>query len=163
MITALVTDVFDGIIARKLGVSSEKLRLWDSNVDVFFWLITISSIFYLNSEFVKGEWLPIVSLFLLELFAYIIAHIRFKKAIATHSILAKVWTVTLLFFLIDLTLHAQSHLFFWMCVVVGVLSRIEIILMMIFLKKWTSDVPSIFSVFKLNKGIDIKKNKLFNS
>ena len=52
MIFGLLTDVFDGIIARKLNVSSEKLRIWDSNVDQFFWLSVLASIFYLNFSFI---------------------------------------------------------------------------------------------------------------
>jgi len=36
ILVGLFTDIFDGIIARKLYVSTEKLRIWDSNVDMFF-------------------------------------------------------------------------------------------------------------------------------
>ena len=32
----LLTDIFDGIIARQLGVSTERLRRLDSTVDQFF-------------------------------------------------------------------------------------------------------------------------------
>ncbi len=38
MYIGLFTDIFDGIIARKAGVSSEKLRRFDSQVDLIFWL-----------------------------------------------------------------------------------------------------------------------------
>lgn len=38
MTIGLITDVLDGIVARKLGVATEKLRVWDSNVDQFFWI-----------------------------------------------------------------------------------------------------------------------------
>lgn len=159
----LLTDVFDGIIARKLKVSSEKLRIWDSNVDQFFWLVCIGSIFYLNIDFVKSQFFWIATVIMLELLAYLISYIKFKKSIATHSILAKFWTLSLLWFLIDLTLHSTSHLAFIFCIVLGIISRTEIILIILKLKKWTSDVPSIFVVSKINKGIPIKKNKLFNS
>jgi len=51
---------------------------------------------------------------------------------------------------------------FIICFVLGILSRIEIILIILKLKKWKTDVPSVLSVTKLNQGIQIKKNKLFN-
>lgn len=41
--------------------------------------------------------------------------------------------------------------------------QIEIILIIIKLKKWTTDVPSILVVSKINNGIPFKKNTLFNS
>lgn len=163
MIVGLLTDVFDGIIARNLNISTKKLRVLDSNVDQFFWIITIASIFYLNFSFVKEHIIAISSILILELLAYIISLIKFKKTIATHSLLAKFWTITLLLFLIDLTLHGISSFLFLTCIIVGIISRLEIILIIIGLKKWTTDVTSIFAVKKINNGEPIKKSKLFNS
>lgn len=34
----LISDIFDGIIARYLDVADDRLRKWDAQVDVFFWL-----------------------------------------------------------------------------------------------------------------------------
>ena len=163
MSLGLLTDVFDGIIARKLNVATEKLRIWDSNVDQFFWLITIVSIFFLNFNFVKTNMIWIGIPLILELTAYFISYFKFKKPIATHSLLAKLWTISLLTFLIDLVLNSTSNISFIICISLGIISRIEIILIVFRLKKWTTDVPSIFVVSKINKGIPIKKNKLFNS
>ena len=89
MIIGLLTDIFDGIIARKFNVSSEKLRIWDSNVDQFFWLAVIGSVFYLNFGFVKENSTWIILIVLFEFLCYLISYIKFKKSIATHSILAK--------------------------------------------------------------------------
>ena len=162
MIIGLLTDVFDGIIARKLGVSSEKLRIWDSGVDHFFWLIILASIFYLNFAFVKSNLLWIIILLTLEIATYMISYLKFKKPIATHSILAKFWALSLLWFLIDLVLHNSSTFPFATCMVLGIISRLEIISIILSLKKWATDVPSILVVSKMNKGIAVKKNKFFN-
>jgi CDP-diacylglycerol--glycerol-3-phosphate 3-phosphatidyltransferase len=163
MSIGLITDIFDGIIARNLNVSSEKLRIWDSNVDQFFWLITIFSIFYLNIDFVIENSIWIGTIVLLEISCYLISYWKFKKTIATHSILAKFWTLTLLGFLIDLTLNGTSNIPFIICIFLGIISRVEIILIIKKLNNWTADVPSIFVVSKINQGISIKKNTLFNS
>lgn len=162
ILVGLLTDIFDGIIARKLNVSTEKLRIWDSNVDMFFWLSVIASIFYLRFELVKPHILPISLLLILELLAYLISFIKFKRTIATHSLLAKLWTLTLLLFLIELILNSTSYTFV-LCFVLGVISRVEIILIIATLKNWTTDVPSIFTVRKINNGQEIKKSKWFNS
>lgn len=77
MSIGLITDVFDGIIARKLNVSNEKLRIWDSNVDQFFWLITIASIFFLNIDFVKENIIWIGTIVILEFICYIFSYWKF--------------------------------------------------------------------------------------
>lgn len=41
----LMSDIFDGIIARHLGVSNEKLRRLDSNIDQIFFICAIISIY----------------------------------------------------------------------------------------------------------------------
>ena len=44
LITAgLLTDIFDGIVARQLGVSTEKLRRLDSTIDQVFWTSVVVS------------------------------------------------------------------------------------------------------------------------
>ena len=158
----LLSDVFDGIIARKLGIATEKLRIWDSNVDMIFWLCVVGSIFYLNFTFIKENYILILIIFCLEAIAYLISFVKFKRTIATHSILAKFWTLTLLGFLIDLALHGTSHWWFYICIGLGIISRLEIILIILKLNKWTTDVPSILAVSKLNNGLPVKKWKLFN-
>ena len=163
MSLGLITDIFDGIIARRMNISTEKLRVWDSNVDQFFWIVIIVSVFYLRIDFVLAHMLWIGSVIVLEFMSYVISYIKFKKTIATHSILAKFWTISLLWILIDLTLNTTSQIPFFVCIILGIISRIEINLIIIKLKKWTTDVPSIFVVSKINKGIPIKKSKLFNS
>lgn len=48
MFLGLLSDIFDGIIARKQNISTEKLRRMDSQVDMVFWLsIGISTYIYI--------------------------------------------------------------------------------------------------------------------
>jgi CDP-diacylglycerol--glycerol-3-phosphate 3-phosphatidyltransferase len=146
----LLSDVFDGIIARKLNVATERLRIWDSNVDMVFWAFIIFSTFYLNLPFFKINSFLILLVIALEITTYIVCFLKFKKTVATHSILAKTWTITLFIFLIDLLLNSDSSYSFYSCIILGIISRLEILGMILALKKWTVDVPSIFSVKKLN-------------
>lgn len=163
IIVGLLTDIFDGIVARKLNVSNEKLRVWDSNVDQFFWIVVLLAVFYLNWEFLSKNIFWILSIVFLEGICYLLSWIKFRKPIATHSILAKIWTLTLFVFLIDLLWNSESHYAYILCVFLGIVSRLEIILIILRLKKWTTDVPSLIHVEKINQGIPIKKSKWFNS
>ncbi len=162
MLIGLLTDVFDGIIARKYDVATKNLRVWDSNVDTFFWSIVIISIFYLNTTFFMNFRFPIFFVIILQISNYLLSYFRFQKPIATHSILAKIWTLSLLIFLIDLCINSEAYWSFILCIFLGIISRIEIALIILKLKKWTTDVPSIFVVDNINRGIEFKKISLFN-
>ncbi len=151
LILALVTDIFDGIIARKWDVTTEKLRVWDSNVDQFFWLVAICTIFYLNKDLVKPLFTPIAIIICLEVLAYFTSFIKFKKTVATHSYLAKFWTISLLAFLLEILLFSSTSSFVF-CFWLGLVSRVEIILILLKLKKWTADVPSLLQLINMKKG-----------
>ncbi len=63
MFIGLLTDIFDGIIARKVGVSSEKLRRLDSQVDLVFWLSLGFAAYFINTELIKSQWKNIALIF----------------------------------------------------------------------------------------------------
>jgi len=94
--------------------------------------------------------------------AYLISFIKFKKEVATHAILSKFWTLTIVGTLIQVILTCDSSVIFTTCFYLGVISRIEIISILLILKVWTNDVPSFYHAILLRKGREIKRNKLFN-
>ena len=158
----LVTDIFDGIIARILKVSNEKLRRLDSNVDqVFFISVVIATYIQCSSFFIENRiWLFILIGF--EIATYLLSYLKFRKEIATHSLGAKVWTLLLFATLVQLMYSCSSTILFQFCFWVGILTRLEIIAIVLILRKWTNDVPSVFAAIKLRKGKEIKRNDLFN-
>jgi len=51
---------------------------------------------------------------------------------------------------------------FTMAIVLGLVSHIDRILITLILPAWTHDVPSAYHAYLIRKGIDFKRNKLFN-
>ena len=158
----LLTDIFDGIIARRLNISTQILRRLDSTADQFFFISVAVATYIQCPEFFKTNALKLIILSGLECFAYLISFIKFRKEIATHSIGAKIWTLLLFATLIQIIMQCKSvvlfNIFFW----VGLLTRLEIIAIILILKKWTNDVPTFFHSIKLRQGKKIKRHKLFN-
>lgn len=97
MYFGLFTDIFDGIIARKTGISSEKLRRLDSQTDLIFWLCIGFAAYLLNTELIKEHWGGIALIFIMEALCYIISLVKFGKETCTHAFLSKLWGLSLLF------------------------------------------------------------------
>lgn len=158
----LLTDIFDGIIARNLGISTQKLRRLDSSVDQFFFIAVGTATFIQCPGFFKSNAAKLILIIGLEGSTYLISFFKFRKEIATHSIGAKLWTLVLFATLIEIIMTCKStvlfDLFFW----IGVITRFEIITIILILKEWTNDVPSFYHAIKLRRGNEIKRNKLFN-
>jgi CDP-diacylglycerol--glycerol-3-phosphate 3-phosphatidyltransferase len=64
--------------------------------------------------------------------------------------------------LLEIVLHCKSTVLFSLCFYIGIASRIEILAILLVLKEWTNDVPSIYHALQLRKGKAIKRNTLFN-
>ncbi|WP_177763527.1 CDP-alcohol phosphatidyltransferase family protein [Flavobacterium sp. I3-2] len=158
----LLSDVFDGIIARKLNISTKLLRRLDSSIDQIFFIYVIVATYLQYPLFFKENWIWLILLISSEVLTYVVSFIKFKKEIATHSIGAKIWTLFLFATLVEITYSGNSVVLFQLCFWIGIITRLEIIAIILILKKWTNDVPSVFAAIRLRKGKEIRRNKLFN-
>lgn len=162
MYFGLLTDIFDGIIARKAGVSSEKLRRLDSQTDLVFWLSLGFAAYLLNPELMETEWIGIALLFTMEALCYIVSWLRFGKETCTHAWLSKLWGLGLLLALTYLIGFQKTGWTFDLAVVLGFISHVDVILIIVLIPKWQYDVPSFYHAWKIRKGKHIKKTVLFN-
>ncbi|NMR35881.1 CDP-alcohol phosphatidyltransferase family protein [Chryseobacterium aquaticum] len=162
MFIGLLTDIFDGIIARKVGVSSEKLRRLDSQVDLVFWLSLGFAAYFINTELIKSQWKNISLIFIMEALCYIISFIKFKKETCTHAFLSKMWGLSLLISFTYLIGFQQAGWAFYLTIILGFVSHLDVILIILILPKWQYDVPSFYHAWKIRKGIERKKSIFFN-
>ena len=158
----LLTDIFDGIIARQLNVSTQTLRRLDSSIDQLFFISFALATYIQCPDFFKSNFSKLVILLGFEGLTYLVCFLKFRKEIATHSMGAKIWTLLLFATLVELILQCQSVILFNISFWVGLLTRLEIIAIILTLKKWTHDVPSISHSIQLRQGKKIKRHKMFN-
>lgn len=162
MILGLLSDIFDGIIARKIGSSSEKLRRMDSQTDLVFWLCVGWCAWLLNPEIILENKCSLILIFVMEALTYFFSIIKFGKETCTHAILSKIWGITLLIAFISVIGFGYGGVPVFMAVLFGIIGHIDVYLIIYFLPKWTHDVPSCYHAYLIKKDIPIKKNKWFN-
>lgn len=158
----LLTDIFDGIIARKLKISTERLRRLDSTVDQIFFISVAVATYVQCMDFFRENSLKLAILLGSEGLAYLVCFIKFRKEIATHSIGSKIWTLLLFATFIQVILNCRSATLFNICFYTGLATRLEIIAIILTLKKWTNDVPTFYHAIKLRQNKEIKRHKMFN-
>lgn len=64
--------------------------------------------------------------------------------------------------LVQLIFRCQSVLLFNVNFWIGLLTRLEIMAIVLTLRTWTNDVPGLYQAIQLRNGKEIKMNKLFN-
>jgi CDP-diacylglycerol--glycerol-3-phosphate 3-phosphatidyltransferase len=158
----LLTDVFDGIVARRLGVSTEKLRRLDSAVDQAFWALVLVATYLACPSFFARHAAQLWALLALEGFTYAVSYLRFGKEIATHSWGAKAWVLASFAALVQIITTCDSQVLFTASLCLGVASRLEIVAILLLLRRWTNDVPTCYHAWLLRQNKPIRRHKLLN-
>lgn len=158
----ILSDIFDGIIARKMGVATVQLRRMDSQSDVVFWACTCYCTWLLNPDLIREHKMLLWIVFSMEALTYVFSYLKFRKENATHAILSKLWGITLLVAFVSMIGFGHAGLPFMLAVIVGIISHIDVYLIILLLPKWTVDVPSCYHAYLIRKGIPFRKHKLFN-
>lgn len=162
MYLGLISDILDGIIARKQNISSEKLRRMDSQTDMIFWLSIGFATWMLYPKLIADNSLVIWIILGMEIACYLISLIKFKKETCTHAFLSKLWGITLLIAFTSLIGFNHAGIPFQLAIIMGLVSHLDRILITLILPKWTHDIPSAYHAYCIRKGIEFKRNKYLN-
>lgn len=162
IILGLLSDIFDGIIARKQNISSVKLRRLDSQVDLIFWLSVGISCYILNPDITKDHTVGIIVVIAMEVVCYMTSFIRFGKETCTHAFLSKIWGLLLFSTFISIIGFGYGGNIIEIAIIWGVFSQLDVIVIILLLPKWQNDIPSSYHAYLIKKGIPFKKSKLLN-
>lgn len=162
MYLGLISDILDGIIARKQNISSEKLRRMDSQTDMVFWMSIGFATWILYPKLISGNSIFIWTILGMEISCYVISLIKFKKETCTHAFLSKLWGITLLIVFTSLLGYNHAGIPFALAIIMGLISHIDRILITLILPKWTYDIPSAYHAYLIRKGINFKRNDYLN-
>jgi hypothetical protein len=158
----MISDILDGIIARYLGVADDRLRKWDAQVDVIFWLAAGACVWKLNGRLFQAHLYWIILLFLLEPVSDLINFFKFRKAACAHNWLSKLWGILLVITFTLFFAGRQPVLLFRLCLLIGALSQVDRIIISSLLPRPECDIPSSYHAYLRKKGRTFKRYKLFN-
>jgi phosphatidylglycerophosphate synthase len=151
LFVATLSDIFDGMIARKLGVATEWLRRADSVIDTAFFVFVLILFYMRYPETWERFSIGIYAIFTLEIIRIIYDQIKFKKQAAYHMYSAKFWGLTLLFGFSEIFITGQGGVLFSLCIVAGIITDMEGLVASVYLKEWQHDVKSFYSIIKKEK------------
>jgi CDP-diacylglycerol--glycerol-3-phosphate 3-phosphatidyltransferase len=142
------TDAIDGYLARKLKLVSARGSQLDSFGDQITLAVGLIGLFYFENEFIKANLTLIIIAFIPYILQMLIAYVKYAKATAFHTYLAKLSAIMQsIFILYSLFFSPQYHLFYIM-IIIGLLETFEEIILIFMHKHWTSDVKGIIWAYR---------------
>ena len=149
---AFVSDILDGVVARKLGVATAELRHLDSRVDLVFYSTAAWVVWRLHPDVVKSIALPALVVVALDIARYAFDFLKFGRDAAYHAWSAKVWGLCLAAALVLLLGFGIVWPFVPLAVVFGLVAQVEGLLISMVLPVWTHDVPTLFTALKIRNN-----------
>jgi len=147
-----LSDVFDGVIARRLGIATPGLRRLDSIADTVFYIAATFAAWRLYPQVITEHAVALLLLLALEVARYVFDLAKFGREASYHMWSSKAWGLVL--FMAFFALLALGYTGAWLAapIYLGIAADVEGLAISLVLAEWQSDVPSIFHAMRFRHG-----------
>jgi phosphatidylglycerophosphate synthase len=146
LVAGTLSDIFDGILARRLHVATPFLRRYDSVTDMIYYLFLLAVVWKLCAPVLHKTIWAIAILLISEAACIAVSFARFRRYPAAHTYLAKFYGLALLAAVIALLVFNASAWVVVALMIVGVVTNAEILIIHFAVKSPPVDVKSVFAL-----------------
>ncbi|HET7456231.1 MAG TPA: CDP-alcohol phosphatidyltransferase family protein [Gemmatimonadaceae bacterium] len=142
-VAAFLSDVFDGVLARRWRVDGPTVRRLDSAADTVFYVAAAWSVWIARPDVVHDYARGALVVVALELLRYAVDYLKFGREASYHAWSAKAWGLSLFAALVATMGFGRPRGFVDAAVLLGVVADLEGLAMSLVLPRWTHDVRGI--------------------
>lgn len=153
IVLALLSDIFDGVLARRGHIDTENLRRWDTRADTLFYACVLVAVFFRYPAALERRWLLIAGLLTAELATHVLSVVKFGRHASYHSLLAKAWGLLLAASMIALLGFGADNWLLDVAIGWGILCNLQGLAMTLLLPVWQRDVPTMFHALRLRRQL----------
>lgn len=138
------TDAIDGYLARKLKITSPRGSQLDSIGDQITLIVGLIGLFYFETNFIVTNLTLIFIVFIPYIIQMVIAYLKYGKATAFHTYLAKLSAVLQSLFILWSLFFTPEYILFYVMIIIGLFETFEEITLIFMYANWASDVKGIY-------------------
>lgn len=154
LVLGFVSDVFDGVIARRLGIATEGLRSADSVIDTIFYISAVIALVIHAPGVIGANTTGIAIVIILEVARQVLERIKYGRMAAYHMWTAKAWGVALAIGFSEAFITGAPGPLFRIAIIVGIIADLEGFAGSLILSSWHHDVPSLWHAITIEKSRD---------
>jgi len=153
IVTALLSDIFDGILARRWHCDTSAVRLFDSMADTFFYVCVVAAL-WVGKPALWASWRgPVLELLGIEAVRIAFDFAKFGKPASYHSYLAKTWGLVLAAAIITVFAAGHATVLLTAAIALGVACNVEGIALSLMLPVWRNDVKTLAAAWSLRRKL----------
>ena len=146
---AFLSDVFDGVLARRLKCVTPELRVADSWVDTLFYLCVSAAVWRIHRPLLAAALPPIVGVLAFMGLNWMVAMIKFQRPLSFHAWSSKIWGLSLFALSVSLLGFSYGGVFLWLAIAIGLAGHLEGFVMTLILPNWAHDISGIPAAMRL--------------
>ncbi len=148
---ALLSDIFDGVLARRWHLDTETLRRWDTRADTFFYACVLFVAMLRYPSAFERRWILLAGLGIAEAAQHIFAAIKYGRHASYHSVLSKIWGLMMATAMCALLGFGLDNWFLDLTLAWGILCNVQGLAMSLMLPTWHKDVPTLFHAARIRR------------
>jgi len=153
VVTALVSDIFDGVLARRWKCDTAAVRLFDTIADTIFYLCAGIALWIGQPQIWANHAGLLAALLGIEAVRWAIEFRKFGKPASYHSYLAKAWGLALATGIVAVFAMQRDSVLLTIGLAMGLVSNAEGLAMSLILPVWRRDVKTFAAAWTIRKGI----------
>lgn len=150
-VVAVLSDIFDGVIARRLGISTATLRSADSWADRWLYVCVAIAAWFAHNEVIMAFRIPLLVVLGLQGLGWMVNLAKYGKPACYHTYSAKLWGISLLVAAIALFGWGYGGIILWIAILLGCIHTVEEIGMTLILPTWHHDILSMVHALRLRQ------------
>lgn len=144
LIGGLLSDYFDGVLARRFNVAFPWVRRFDSITDVVFYLCVLTAAWIVCRVTIVAATIPVTAMVFGELVCCAVSLMKFRTFPAVHAISAKVYGLCLFIACLSVISYGAGPWILWAVAGVSIVANVEVIAILLLASEPPVDVLSIF-------------------
>jgi phosphatidylglycerophosphate synthase len=149
VVGAFLTDIFDGVIARRIGVATPALRRLDSVADSVFYVSALWAVWVLHPAVILENALLLILLAGLEAARYVFDLIKFGREASYHMWSSKLWGISLFVAFSAVFALKDPGSLPAIAIILGIVADLEGLAISFALRSWQHDVPTLFHAMRM--------------
>ncbi len=153
VVGALVSDIYDGVLARRWSCDTAGVRLFDSMADTMFYLCTAFALWMSEPQLWRSYGGLLVVLLVLEAVRFAFDFAKFGRPASYHSYLAKLWGLVMAVAVIGVFALDHSNVLVPAALVLGILCNVEGLAMSAVMPVWRKDVKTLAEAWRIRREV----------
>jgi CDP-diacylglycerol--glycerol-3-phosphate 3-phosphatidyltransferase len=152
-LTGPISDIFDGILARRFGTATAPLRISDTIVDIVFYIFSLFAVVSVNAPAIRSRIWLIGVVIGLEAMRLVLDLFKFGRIASYHTYSAKFFGLLLMIAVSWLLGSERDTWLLTLALIWGILSEVEGLAFSILLPEWVHDVKTLPRALEIRRSL----------